>query len=132
MQPAPTPPAVDDTKVQKYIDDALAAAGGDLQKAWQKLDDAREDRNHPENCFDQNLAAADHYMFARHLEVDTPFPYLVIEGAIYLYGLSKMIGGSFAAGGCPPSPTSGDQVRWALRGLSDGQLDLLSPGDVPD
>jgi hypothetical protein len=115
---------VDDTRVQAYIDDALASSHGNIEQAFQDLQ-AR--RNRSENCGDLNLAAAEHYMFARHLVADTAEPYPIVVAMILAYSLVKLMHLAPEAGVCPLTPTSSAQVSWALSGATDGMADYYTP-----
>jgi hypothetical protein len=108
-------PAIDDKKVQKYIDDALSKNSGDINKAWLDLESQKE-----ENC-DPNLTPAIHYMFARHLVKDLHFPGWVVISAILSYSLFKLIGIKIPTGKCPVSESSVDQVLWGIDGVNDGE-----------
>jgi hypothetical protein len=117
-------PARDDTAVRRYIDDALAANGYNVEQAFRDL---QYQRNLRENCGNENLAAAEHYMFARHLVEDTWMPAAAVTALILGYSLSKLIGAAPSVGDCPTTPTSGFQVAWALNGVADGTYTYYTP-----
>ena len=68
--PPPAPATRSDEEVQRLIDDALARTKT-VQEAFRDLQ-AR--RCLPANCGDENLAAAEHYMFARQQVQDSLLP----------------------------------------------------------
>lgn len=116
----------DDSSVQKAIDEALAFARGtdgkvNLDMAWSHL--FQERRTH---CCDYNLAAAEHYMWARK-EVANGFPAALMKLQIWVYDVFKRIGGSVAQKDeCPPTQTSAAQRDWAFKGVEDGEADHQS------
>jgi hypothetical protein len=118
-------PARDDAAVRRYIDDALAANGYNVESAFRDL---QYQRNQTQNCANENLAAAEHYMFARHLVEDTWMPAAAVTALILGYSLSKLIGAMPSVGDCPTTtPTSGFQVAWALNGVADGLYTTYTP-----
>ncbi len=123
--PAATAPPFSDALVQRYIDDAIRTAGGNLGAAFRDLQARRQQQA---NCNDLSLAAAEHYMFARSEVADPlgiPYPAMVV--LILGYSLAKLIGIRFRAGDCPVTSPSGAQVRWALSGATDGLADYYTP-----
>jgi hypothetical protein len=109
-------PPIDNAQVQRYIDDALKKAGGDVRKAFDDLTSRRES-----NCYDTSLAAAEHYMFARYMVHDIWVPPLVAAAAVVGYDLYKF-GSLFVIhfGNCPVAPASPGMVGWGLDGVLDG------------
>ena len=73
LQRQPAPPAVtpaDNKQVQKYIDDALQAKGGNVSEAWRYVQGQRNTEDpdtHKSRCGDVSLAYAEHYLLARML-----------------------------------------------------------------
>jgi hypothetical protein len=124
---SPAIPVVDDTKVQKYIDDAVKWANGNLSLASTRITALRNAPNNPENCFDYSLAAAGHYLFARSEVASGAYSYSRMVAAILLYSLVKSspLGVMIPrAGRCPVSPTSVGEIKWGLKGASAGKDDF--------
>lgn len=114
-----------DAAVQQLINDALSSNGNDVDGALHSL---MRKRCQPETCYDENLAAAEHYMFARfEVQIDC-MPAEVMLAAIVSYGAVKLIAVnlglewylSFCPDVCPITPTSQFQMGWASKGVSDG------------
>ena len=115
---------VNDATVQAHINAGLAfgttRGSTDLQLAFAHLRQARE-----RNCCDLNLAAAEHYMYAR-LQVAT--------GSWSFFEIMFVIGYSFLkflhliprTGDCPITRASAAQIRWASAGAVDGEMDYYS------
>ncbi|MGB8341278.1 MAG: DUF4157 domain-containing protein [Chthoniobacterales bacterium] len=133
-----------DAVVRKHIDDALAAKGNVLE-AWLYL---RDNRCLPQNCGDANMAAAEHYMFARYLVEDGPIPLTpllpewrvpIVIAAVAGYSLWKLgfevIGSHapplFCPQACLVTPTSAFQVRWGTNGALDGNIFAAIPHAPP-
>ena len=118
----PTPrSAVSDSTVEKLIKDELAARGGDVEIAFVFM---RERRNQPGNCGNQDLAAAEHYMFARLLVQLTQtrigdLPGFVINLGISGYDFLKQNGVRVPLLNCPTSEPSDAQVKWGWKGVAD-------------
>ncbi|MFS8085618.1 MAG: DUF4157 domain-containing protein [Acidobacteriota bacterium] len=128
-----------DAVVQALIDDALARYPT-VETAFRDL---QRRRCMFENCGDENLAAAEHYMFARHFVQDGLLPpemrALLMSGAIGIYAILKFIGviPSLCPDICPVTPTSWFQVSWEMEGVGDGlivgSLPIMPPpGFVPN
>jgi hypothetical protein len=115
-----------DQVVRAHIEDALAANGNDLEAAWKYV---QHQRCLPQNCLDQNLAAAEHYMFARFMVEELLTPASLMIANILAYSVFKFV---LSAHGievpafcdCPATPTSVFQVRWGLTGVGEGQASL--------
>jgi hypothetical protein len=113
-----------DAVVQALIDDALARKPS-VEAAFRDL---QSRRCLPENCGDENLAAAEHYMFVRHWVQDGLLPAevkaLFMAGVMSGYAILKLIGAmpSFCPDICPVTPTSFFQLKWELTGIEDGML----------
>ena len=122
---------VDDAKVRAIIDDAMKRNGYDAHKA---LSDIVALRNKPskENCADVNLAAADHYLFAYDLEVNSYIPAAAIAAMIPIYSLAKLTGIKITTGMCEPSPASTAEISWGFAGLAEGMAEYCTPkGPAP-
>ena len=106
---------VDDTKVWNLIGHALHEHDGDVLKSLEDIQEQR--RAFP---YDPNLAAADHYFFARLL-VQYGFPRVVVAGGVELYGLAKRHYWvpSFGSPGILPTIDSPDQRKWGTWGAYD-------------
>jgi len=121
--------------------DALAAKRN-VQEAWMYL---RDNRCLPQNCGDVNMAAAEHYMFARYLVEEGPIPLPaemmlpIVIAAVLSYSLWKLgfevIGSHapplFCPQACLVMPTSAFQVRWGTRGAQDGSIYAVIPNAPP-
>lgn len=122
-----------DAVVQALIDDALAR-NPSVETAFRDL---QSRRCVPENCGDENLAAAEHYMFARHFVQDgyllPDIKALFMTGAISVYAILKLIGvvPSLCPDICPVTPTSVFQVSWEIQGVLDAMLITNIPGPPP-
>jgi len=115
------PEAVNHTTVQNLIDDALARNNEDPSQAFSTLRNARENQ-----CCEVNLAAAEHYMYARSQvgTGETSYSAMVIKIGVYAAGKSKVPDRlTPRTGDCPPTPTSSGQVSWAMRGARHGRAD---------
>ena len=113
-----------DGVVQALIDDALAR-NPTVEAAFRDL---QSRRCLFENCGDENLAAAEHYMFVRHYVQDGFLPAevraLFMAGVMSGYAILKLIGvmPSLCPDICPVTPTSFFQLKWEITGLEDGML----------
>jgi hypothetical protein len=118
--------AVDDAAVQRHIDSALAFArrprggGIDLAVAFARLRSSRE--NH---CCDLNLAAAEHYMWARSEVASGAWSFFMIAATI-AYDFVKFARLAPRTGDCPITRASFAQIRWATQGALDGEMDYYS------
>jgi hypothetical protein len=120
--PASSSAGYSDKIVQGHIDRAMAV-NPTLKDAWL---DVQKQRCLLQNCLDENLAAAEHYLFARFAVEELLLPITLVEANILGYALTKLIlsffGTTFpSACQCPATPTSAFQVRWGLKGVADGQ-----------
>jgi hypothetical protein len=115
------PGEVDDAHVQELIDESLALYDGlkdieqKLDMAWSYLYGQRET-----HCCDYDLAAAEHYMWARK-EVAAGWPAWWMVLQVLGYELFK--GVVPQAGECPKVQRNGDVVDWGIKGAGDGNLD---------
>ena len=113
-----------DEIVQMIIDSALERNG----TVGNAFHDLRKRRCENINCGNENLAAAEHYMFARWWIEDSKFPpelmALIFSGAISAYQVVKLlpIVPSFCPNDCPPTPPSLFQFGWAMTGVGDGLI----------
>jgi hypothetical protein len=114
--------AVDNAIVQRYIDEALRLEGGKPWEAWLRLTSMRE-----QNCRDQSLAVAEHYMFARGAVAQRGIPVAAMVAWVLGYAYAKFVGPGLLlrTGSCEVTPASAAQVMWGLRGAADGEAQLL-------
>jgi hypothetical protein len=126
----PEPTAhVNDTVVQTHINAALVAGtigrNIDLESAWRHLRLLRE--NH---CCDVNLAAAEHYMYARMLVANGDFSFAVMI-LIIGYDLLKLTHLAPRTGDCPITRASLSAISWATSGAVDGESDYYGSPPTP-
>ncbi len=121
-----------DTRVQTYINEAMRTCGNNPNEAWSSLYMQRQ--NTDPNDTNVELAAAEHYMYAR---------WMVSSGETNEYVMRTLTLGYDAvkiAGYFPPiwlirwfaghtwTPPSTDSIRWGMRGCSDGSNDRARSG----
>jgi hypothetical protein len=121
--------AVNDARVQKFINDALApysSLTGCCDRYARAFRDLQALRRIPGNSLDEDLACAEHYMFAHQA---------VCSGAVSAAQMTAMVVGYDVTKGIaqilgverfvrttpnPTAPASRDSIRWGLRGVTDG------------
>jgi hypothetical protein len=116
--PVTSPPPFSDAQVQKLIDDTLKSHSNDVFASAAFLN---TERDKPENQGDENMAAAEHYFYARaagSLGFNAP-------NGVLAYAFLKKIGVKVPLGSGPVTPTSAGQIKWGLRGATDGYKDLF-------
>lgn len=126
--------AVEDTVVERLIAEALVKNGwtesgglDPLEKAFRSLQARRQA---PGNSLDLNLAAAEHYMFARWVvgtgEVSVTQMKVMIVGydAKKLYDRVAGNPDKERVTANPVSKPDGDVVLWGLAGAEQGALDM--------
>ena len=112
------PPPFSDAQVQKIIDDTLKSHSNDVFASAAFLN---TERDKPENQGDENMAAAEHYFYARAAgSVGFNAP-----NGVLAYAFLKKLGIKVPLGSGPVTPTSAGQVKWGLRGAADGYKDLF-------
>lgn len=118
---------ITDSTVQGYINAALSKAKPDagdssnLKNAWLDLTGQRED-----HCCDANLAAAEHYLYARYRVADGWEPYAYMVAMILNYDTwGKYV--MPKTGDCPITRPSGGLISWGLSGATDGLTDFYYP-----
>ncbi|TXL78863.1 hypothetical protein FHP25_07685 [Vineibacter terrae] len=131
--------AVNDSEVRAHIRRALAAQAAEddvlrrLTRAFRLLQAERHD---PDAASDENLAAAEHYMFARQA---------VAGNAVSLTQMLLLAAGHDTTrcalqriGYCPDTandstPASQDSIGWAVAGAMVGETDrqIYLPGSTP-
>ena len=132
----------DDAKCQGYINAAMTENAPyqpvDKQTgyAWNTLKN-RRDRTDPDGD-DRELAAAEHYLWARWIVGSGQLPEAVVRAAAAGYDPAKLLGyvpAIFAARkllGHSWSRPSTDSVKWGLRGCTDGAADKRRITPDPD
>jgi hypothetical protein len=125
--------SMDDHKVQNYINGAIAAwtdtspLSKRLEMAWSQLYQQREKKD-PDGD-DRELAAAEHYMYARWQVASGETQEDVMEALTLGYDAAKLLGYIplvFAIrkiAGHSWSRPSTDSIRWGMKGCSDGAKD---------
>ena len=124
-------------EVKRYINEALRRTRGRgvitnpesmnrwVIRAWSFLEEKRI-----EECGNNDLACAQHYMEARRwvgqggsslygLVRVWVLGYAGLKNVAFAFGLEDMI----VMGNCPPSPPSDEQIYWGLKGADDGWFD---------
>jgi hypothetical protein len=124
---------VDDAVVKQTIRDALAHACGPGVSCCDRVKWAfrplQAQRQQPGNSLDLNLAAAEHYMFARWMVCTGrvgPFQMrLLVRGYDMKKRWDRMLGDPDreAVTANPVSPPDEDVRAWGLRGVTDGETD---------
>ena len=124
--------AVDDGKVRVFMMDALSAAGSDssccgqICKAFRIL---QAKRRVPGASLDLNLAAAEHYMFAKCLVCNGTVSKAQMELLIFCYDAKKWLDSKTGNPDAekttanPVSPPDEDVRRWGKQGATDGDAD---------
>jgi hypothetical protein len=109
--------------VWHYIGQMLAKNNGSVWGALKEVTELRKVL--PLNV---DLAAAEHYFFARYLVEDLHWPRIAVIAEVEAYGAAKALDmvPSFTKD-VPPTPTSADQRRWGVWGAEDVEMD---PGDL--
>jgi Domain of unknown function (DUF4157) len=117
--PTTSPIPFSDAQVQKIIDDTLKSHSNDVFASAAYLN---VERDKPANQGDENMAAAEHYFYARaagSMGFNAP-------NGVLAYAFLKKIGIKVPLGSGPVTPTSAGQIKWGLRGATDGYKDLLN------
>jgi hypothetical protein len=116
----------DDGAVQAHIDQALEQNSDDVGNASLSL---MAKRNESTDCDDENLAAAEHYMFARWLVGELYVPAGMVTAAVVDYALFKIVAFqpyaflNWVLGHCQATTPSTFQVKWGLKGVLHGRAD---------
>lgn len=111
--------ALDDEQIQRYVDTALKRSGNDIERAWIDLLSKRD-----QLPLDRNLAAAEHYLFARKMGGKWWLPSPVMALFVAGYSLAKLNPDVHSLGYPPTSPPSSKEVKWGLIGVGDGVHDF--------
>lgn len=116
--------------MRKIVSEALARHDN---IAWDAFSDVYAQRNaiahiagEPDPCLDPNLAAADHYLFARTLVMDFGYPAVFVKlmNAAYTPFKNALLGMGFdpALGKCQTSPGTIEQHLAGDMGADSGSL----------
>jgi hypothetical protein len=95
----------------------------ELQVAWIRIRNQRETPD-GSNCCSSELAAAEHYLFARFSVVNLDFSPVEMKALIFGYGYLKRLVPK--TGICPRSPDTQGSRDWGYRGADDGATDLFN------
>ena len=125
--------SMDDAKTQRYIDKAMSEWSSykpidrQLEMAWGWLVQKRD--NEDPKGDDRELAAAEHYMYARWQVCTGKTSAFVMTTLTLGYDPAKLIGYLppvlliRKAAGHSWSRPSTDSIRWGMRGVHDGTAD---------
>lgn len=135
--------AISDARVQQIINDALVQFAdergccGAVTAAFRYL---QSQRRLPGGSLDEDLAAAEHYMFARHAVCTGLVSAAQMEAMVVGYDTVKGIVQLFPplerrmrTTPNPTAPASVQSIRWGLQGVRDGhaQHDRCNPSATP-
>jgi hypothetical protein len=100
-----------------------------LQSAWFRVRNRREDKA---NCCNAELAAAEHYLYARYAVANHDYGGTEMKALVWSYGLLKFL--IPRTGICPQSPNTAGQRQWGYEGANDGDEDWHrnNPEDAAD
>ncbi len=135
----------DDGAVAGIIDGALgrgrsaAYPTSELENDWYQVR-ARREKSDGSNCCDPNLAAAEHYLWARYEVANRDHSPFEMKAMVWGYGYFKFLVPK--TGICPKSPDTQGSRDWGYKGADDGSSDLFHqelaqndatqrPGDAP-
>ncbi|HEX2884892.1 hypothetical protein [Vineibacter terrae] len=139
---------VDDSKVQEHINWAWSnywrwpyafsdsylksLRGVFLKRLYAEFRLLQWERRKPGRSADVNLAAAEHYLFARQAVATAQVSAFQMRQMVRGYEVTKAILETFGLEGLmrttsePTAPSSPDHVRWGLKGVDDGERDRLT------
>jgi hypothetical protein len=134
--------SVNDMTVQAHIDRAMGANLSEpnflrrLDKAFRML---QSERRIPGASANEDLAAAEHYLFARRSVANNFCNYSQMRALVIGYGGLKFglqtlgLGKLMQTTDNPTSRASIDSVQWGLKGATEGEADRLKylPGSAP-
>lgn len=122
--------AVIDSRVQEFIDQAMKNPGlGCCGKAGIAFRTLQKLRQQPGRSLDLELAAAEHYMFARWMVCEGRVGPTQMRVLVIGYDLKKLLDSVTgdpnreAVTDNPVSPPDIGVVTWGLKGVSDGSAD---------
>lgn len=107
--------AVQDSVVQRYVDEALEYSGGDVDGAWARLYQLRE-----KNCCDHDMAAAEQYLYMRKTVGADEMGEGVASFLVFSQAAAKVANVMPRSGVCPTTRTSWDQIEWGMTGIDEG------------
>jgi hypothetical protein len=114
--------------VKTIIEDAIGGSMGsnhsvnDLNNAWYQVRSKRE-KPDGSNCCSAELAAAEHYLYARYAVANRDHSPVEMKVMIWGYGYLKFLVPK--TGICPKSPDTQGSRDWGYRGADDGRSDLF-------
>jgi len=123
---------VTDAKVAKIIADTLAKHGsvpGCCDKYARAFRDLQAQRRVPGASVDEDLAAAEHYMFARQAVCQGFVSKTQMDAQVVGYTALKCLAQAIGADkfmrttANPTSPASRKAIDWGLKGSADGDAD---------
>lgn len=120
--------AVDDAKVQAHVDRALRAQSFSLgwvdriQYAWFML---KNERDVPGKSLDEDLAAAEHYMYARYAVANGDYSYGEMYCLCVGYDVLKWVGIKWKTSANPTARASQASISWGIKGAQAGANDLM-------
>jgi len=122
--------SVDDDRVQKIINEAIAKASGEgpdqIEEAWHALKAKRDVAPGPGETpasLDLELAAAENYMFARYAVGSGSVGRWQMGQLAMLYYTSKLLGIDTRTSSNPQSPHDMGVANWGLKGANHGEAD---------
>ena len=130
--------AVNDTKVQTWIDmyfDLCKTAPTVPERNECAFRLIKDWRNVPGNSTDEDLAAAEHYLFARHMVSNAHCSVTQMKAMTRAYDGSKMLIQDNATlektlvrhnPANPPARATPESLQWGLKGCDDGEADRLA------
>ena len=116
--------------VETIIEGALGGARSNIysaEKSRQAWLGVRGQREKPggENCCSAELAAAEHYLYARHAVANGDHSRTMMKVLLWAYGYLKFL--APRTGICPKSPDTQGSRDWGYRGADDGDRDRSRP-----
>ena len=93
----------------------------ELQTAWFHV---RNQREVSSNCCNPELAAAEHYLYARYAVANEDYSPFEMKALVWGYGYVKFLVPK--QGKCPKSPDTQGSRDWGYRGADDGARDLFA------
>ena len=117
--------AINNATVQRIINDELARYGsepgccGAVNRAFREL---QRRRRLPGGSVDENLAAAEHYMFARWMVCEGTVSVTQMRAMVVGYDTLKILGFGrlMQTTSNPTAPGSTAAMQWGLNGVNDG------------
>jgi hypothetical protein len=94
----------------------------ELKQAWFHVRNQRE-QSGGANCCRPELAAAEHYLYARYAVANRDHSPFEMKALVWGYGYLKFL--VPRTGICPKSPDTQGSRDWGYRGVEDGAIDLF-------